>query len=322
MKELASLLAPFSVEAFLSQYWTERELVVHGEVTKFAGLFSWADLNSILNQHQRHLQYGEVKVAKDGRTLPAEAVASQATTRKRGTATRLSARKILDLFGEGATIIVNHIDQYSPVLNAFAGALEREFGEPVQINAYCTPPESSGFAAHYDTHEVFVLQVEGAKHWHAGGFTRRYPLTTQKSVKSEAPRSAFHLVELSKGDLMYIPRGLWHEAATTSAPSLHLTVGVHCRTGIDLLQWAVSQLAEVEEARRNLPKHWGEGRGAQYSAAETAALLERLLANLPNAAGGPKVAARFVAQTKPKRERRERGRFALPRVRKSENGDE
>ncbi len=316
MNELASLLAPFSVDVFLSQYWTERELVVRGEATKFAGLFSWAELNSVLNQQYRNFQYGQVKLARDGRSLPAESIANQVNTRKRGTLMRLSAQKILALFGEGATIIVNNIDHYSPGLGALAGALEREIGERVQINAYCTPPEASGFAAHYDTHDAFVLQIEGSKHWQAGGVTLRYPLPTQKSVKTEAPRAALNPLELSKGDLLYIPRGVWHEASTTSEPSLHLTVGVHCRTGVDLLLWAATQLEEVEEARRNLPKVWGEGRGAQYPAAETAALLERLLTHLPEAAGGPDMAARFDAQTKPKRERRKPGRFALPQVEK------
>ena len=312
MRELASLLSPFSVDVFLSQYWAARELVVHGEATKFAELFSWAEFNAVLNQQARHLRYGELRLAKGGRTLPAETVSYQATSRKRGSVTRLSAQKILALFGEGATIIVNHIDRYSPALGALAGALEQEIGETVQINAYCTPPQASGFAPHYDTHEVFILQVEGTKDWRAGGFTAPYPLATQKSVKTDAPLAAFNNLQLSKGDLMYIPRGLWHEASTTSEPSLHLTVGVHCRTGVDLLLWAASQLSEIEEARRNLPKHWGKGPGFQMQAAETAALLERLLAQLPNAAGGPEVAARFDAQTRPKRERRKTGRFALP----------
>jgi ribosomal protein L16 Arg81 hydroxylase len=322
MKELASLLAPFSIDVFLSQYWTARELVVRGEASKFTELFSWAEFNAVLNQQHRNLQYGELKLAKDGRTLPAEAIANQVTTRKRKTMTRLSARKILALFGEGATIIVNHVERYSPALGALAGALEQEIGEPVQINAYCTPPQASGFAPHYDTHEAFVLQVEGTKHWRAGGVTRPYPLATQKSVRTEAPRAAFNLLQLSKGDLMYIPRGLWHEASTTSEPSLHLTVGVHCRTGVDLLLWAAGQLSEIEEARRNLPKRWGEGQGSQLQAAETAALLERLLVQLSNTAGGPDVAARFDAQTRPKRERRKPGRFALPQVGPGEHEDE
>ncbi len=41
--------------------------------------------------------------------------------------------------------------------------------QPLQINAYLTPPGSQGFATHYDTHDVFVLQVDGRN---TGGSTR------------------------------------------------------------------------------------------------------------------------------------------------------
>lgn len=35
----------------------------------------------------------------------------------------------------------------------------------VGANAYLTPPNSQGFAPHYDDIEAFVLQIEGRKKW-------------------------------------------------------------------------------------------------------------------------------------------------------------
>lgn len=35
----------------------------------------------------------------------------------------------------------------------------------VGFNAYLTPPNSQGFAPHYDDIEAFVLQIEGRKRW-------------------------------------------------------------------------------------------------------------------------------------------------------------
>ena len=35
----------------------------------------------------------------------------------------------------------------------------------MQANAYLTPAGAAGLAPHHDTHDVFVLQVAGAKHW-------------------------------------------------------------------------------------------------------------------------------------------------------------
>ena len=35
----------------------------------------------------------------------------------------------------------------------------------VGTNMYLTPPGTQGFAPHYDDVEVFILQLEGKKHW-------------------------------------------------------------------------------------------------------------------------------------------------------------
>ena len=49
----------------------------------------------------------------------------------------------------------------------------------MQINAYITPPENQGFAAHYDTHDVFVLQVAGSKRWTIHAPVLEHPLPGQ-----------------------------------------------------------------------------------------------------------------------------------------------
>ena len=47
----------------------------------------------------------------------------------------------------------------------FARDLGAALAQPLQVNAYLTPPGNQGFATHYDTHDVFVLQVDGRKRW-------------------------------------------------------------------------------------------------------------------------------------------------------------
>ena len=58
-----------------------------------------------------------------------------------------------------------------PAIQAFTRRLVEELGHPAQVNAYITPESSRGFDPHYDVHDVFVLQVDGEKHWrvHAPG---------------------------------------------------------------------------------------------------------------------------------------------------------
>lgn len=50
-----------------------------------------------------------------------------------------------------------------------------------------------------------------------------------------------------------MPRGYPHRAYTTSASSLHLTVGVPPTTWLALVKAAAEELADVEELREALP---------------------------------------------------------------------
>ena len=43
--------------------------------------------------------------------------------------------------------------------------LQDFMGSFVGTNMYLTPPGTQGFAPHYDDVEVFILQLEGKKHW-------------------------------------------------------------------------------------------------------------------------------------------------------------
>ena len=68
-------------------------------------------------------------------------------------------------FAAGATIVLQGLHRMWPPLVDFTRQLVEELGHPAQVNAYVTPPSSQGFSPHYDTHDVFVLQVSGEKRW-------------------------------------------------------------------------------------------------------------------------------------------------------------
>ncbi|MGO7984355.1 JmjC domain-containing protein, partial [Rhizobium johnstonii] len=68
-------------------------------------------------------------------------------------------------FAAGATIVLQGLHRLWPPLIDFTRLLIDDLGHPAQVNAYVTPASSQGFDPHYDTHDVFVLQVSGEKHW-------------------------------------------------------------------------------------------------------------------------------------------------------------
>ena len=126
-----------------------------------------------------------------------------------------------------------------PPLAAFCRELEAELGHPVQANAYYTPASAQGFAVHHDTHDVFCLQVDGEKRWLVYPPVLELPLKDQKYVpEMGAPGEAVLDVTMQAGDTLYLPRGWLHQAMTSDAASLHLTVGVNVATWRDAVREA------------------------------------------------------------------------------------
>jgi len=233
---LANLLQPYSVSEFLEHNWTNKAVVISGEgKKKFTHLFSWEKLNYLLNYHK--LKYPDLRLALDEKVL-----------------NESDNDNLIKLCQSGATLIIDQVHKLIPEVTQFASEIKYDLGYSTQVNAYCSWPGRQGFSCHYDTHEVFILQVDGKKQWYVFTDTIKHPLPDQKST-SFSPREVdpYLSCTLYPGDILYIPRGHWHYAVALDEPSLHLTLGVHCKTGIDLLEWLVSELRQKEEWRKSLP---------------------------------------------------------------------
>ena len=121
-------------------------------------------------------------------------------------------------------------------LRRLCARLCREAGVRTQTNIYLTPPGSQGFRAHWDTHDVFVLQVCGSKRWHLYEGGPDSPLPHQKfDPDQHAPGAHQDEFTLNSGDTLYIPRGQMHAAETTDEISLHITLGLIAYSWADLL---------------------------------------------------------------------------------------
>ena len=57
-------------------------------------------------------------------------------------------------------------------------------------------------------------------------------------------------VTLTPGDTLYLPRGWLHEALTSDADSLHLTVGIKVYTWLDAVRAALEETAREEDGYR------------------------------------------------------------------------
>jgi hypothetical protein len=251
--QLAKLLEPCLPEDFLRSSWGQTYKHVRGPRGRFSHLLPWERLNEILRRHR--LDFPRLRLTQDGKSLPASAYLRHVQGRRQRTMiARLRPVELTAQLRRGATLVLDAVDELYQPLEELAEGLERSFQEHVQINAYAGWRTSRGFDLHWDDHDVFILQVAGSKRWSIYGMTRPYPLVRDTETARKPSGTPLWEETLADGDLLYIPRGWWHVAEPLNEPTLHLTVGIHNRTGLDLLKWLEERLRASENFRRDLPR--------------------------------------------------------------------
>lgn len=243
---------------FAENFWATAPLLSHAEAIGqgFDDLFSAAAVDELISE--RGLRTPFLRMAKNGSVL-----AATTFTRSGGVgatiADQVADDKVLAQLAAGATLVLQALHRSWPPLIRFGTDLAVQLGHPVQINAYITPPENQGFAAHYDTHDVFVLQVAGSKRWkiHSPVIEDPLPHQTWEQRRSDVAARATQppLIDtvLEPGDALYLPRGYLHSAVAQGDVSIHLTVGVHPLTAYDLARELIAAAATDRELRRSLP---------------------------------------------------------------------
>lgn len=267
------LINPIPKAAFFEEYWEQKPLVVRrGQKDYFSTLFSLDDVDRAITTLS--ITYPNITLKNAGKEVtPAD------YTTKQGA---LDVAAVYQLFSEGSTIVLAFLDTVLPALASMCRGLERELNFPLQANVYLTPARAQGAKHHYDTHDVFVLQIVGSKRWTIYGTPVQLPLRNQdfdpKTHERGAPTQDF---ELGPGDLAYIPRGLVHDARSSEELSLHITVGILCYRWADLLLEFVADSSLKDPAfRKSLPPGFAREDFDRTQAQEIVrSLLERLAAN-------------------------------------------
>jgi ribosomal protein L16 Arg81 hydroxylase len=153
--------------------------------------------------------------------------------------------------------VLNQLHRTWAPLRELCKSLENDFTHLVHANVYLTPADTPGFAPHYDTHEVFVLQVAGSKRWRVFRPPLELPHHTQPfTPKGYIPRPLLEL-ELKQGDLLYLPRGYVHAAHTSQVHSAHVTIGINVYTWVDLISELIARSKEFYQYRTGLPPGFG-----------------------------------------------------------------
>ena len=254
-----ALMAPLGAERFFAEYEGKQPLHLKGAADKFAQVMTWSRLNDLLSQATIWSQQSLVLVL-DKEPVPAARYCAPAPGRDGGQVLRPDPDKVKDFLRRGATLVANDIDHLSTGLTAFADAMERALGGKVQGNLYLSSRRRQGFGAHFDTHDVYAVHVEGTKTWHVYEGRAKDPIahplfkTLGREHHEKAKGAKLMDVHMEPGDLLYLPRGQYHDALADEGGTVHIAFGVTYPIGFDVMTFLFDRVAAEPEFRANLPR--------------------------------------------------------------------
>lgn len=244
--DIERLIAPITLETFFAEYWERKPLVVRrGQPEAYSTLVSLADIDQVITTF--HLSHPDVMMANATRGV------TEADYTFDGGAVDIV--RLYQQFAAGSTIIMNQLHRFLPALGDLVRRVEHQVSSRMQTNIYLTPREAQGLRIHYDSHDVFVLQVHGVKHWKLYETQVPLPFRGQQFGDFPAePGAVAQEFDLEPGDVLYMPRGLMHAASTTSDTSMHITMGVLHTTWVEVMIEALARFATTDdEMRAGLP---------------------------------------------------------------------
>lgn len=296
---LADLLAPMSPEQFFAEYYDKQPLHLRGAASKFAQVLSWRQINRLLDMS--HIWTDQsLKIVMDGRIVPAAQYCSRAKTREAMDGMQPDAAKVMDWVRRGASLALNDVDSLTPGLAAVSNAIEDAGLGKAQANVYISFQSHKAFPAHFDTHEVWAVQVEGEKTWNVWEGRAEYPIghpafrNEGQDHHERAKGKIRNLLTLKTGDLLYLPRGWYHDALAEAPASVHVAYGVHAPLGLDVMNILAERVIYDPEFRKPLPRQDGSA-AAKFALTTRAGQLGQKIAELARDPKVMEVLEKFVA---------------------------
>jgi bifunctional lysine-specific demethylase and histidyl-hydroxylase NO66 len=237
------LVQPLSQEEFLADYFGKKPLHIPSrDGSPRRDLFGWPRFNELLTVLP-HWTEDNLKLIMNSRPINPDFYMDRVETLG-GHVRRADPAKLDVFLAMGVSVVANAVEDISSEVRRVADTLGDQFSARVGANAYCSFGGVQAFASHCDLHDVFALHCEGEKDWNIYENRAQAPIEQLTSDNAQqiidaAKGRVMLRVRMRPGDLLYIPRGYYHDALASSDASLHLTFSVsplHGRAIFSLLE--------------------------------------------------------------------------------------
>ncbi len=278
MVDLSELIAPLAPEQFLADYWGRKPVHIPAPAgSRRAAVIGWERLNQLLGIRS-HWGPEHIKLLLNSAAVPPDFYMDQVPGR--GGARQLAdPAKVETFLAMGASLVADSVERIAPEVRALTDGLARQFAARVDANLYCSFRGIQAFGSHCDLQEVFAIHCVGEKRWRIYANRAENPLEPLTGDDAQARIDAakgpvLMDVTLRPGDVLYIPRGYFHDALASYTESLHLTIGITPHSG-KLLFELLQEMALRDPAFRAYLAD-ARAQGGQALAAQLAAFGERL----------------------------------------------
>jgi hypothetical protein len=201
-------------------------------------IFSWAELNACLSSNRITNDRLRLSTAHEHDLVNKRAFRSVRDSFGRNT-DYLVVSELHKLMREGVTAVLEAVNELSAGVAELTERLGCELGARSTANAYISFGDMSGFGVHNDDHDVLVVQIDGRKKWRFFKSETSLEKATINELQHPSDSDLGDELIVSAGDILFIPKGTWHDVVALNEKSLHLTISLVYPTIAEFVNWGL-----------------------------------------------------------------------------------
>lgn len=244
----------FSVpyQDFLDNFFEKKPLLMKNAIN-YEELISWEEINSMLPRCNL-ISDDSIKLMYNGKKLDKKYYIEEyddlGTIRY-----KFHEENLYSFLRDGATLVANGIVN-EPSFDKFSSEIAQFTGCHTFSSLYVAFNTQSSFRSHWDSRDIFAIQMQGKKRWiiHAPTFKNPLFMHRSKDMPEYIPNldDVYMDIVLEAGDILYLPRGWWHDPIPVGEETVHLAVGIFPPYVNNYLSWIAHNMVEKEIVRESL----------------------------------------------------------------------